>query len=236
MTRYCSGAAAGRMPWLGPSVEARLSAAVFACQGVSEIRGYQSSTCPSAVSRSWKGWIPIARRAGRYGQASPNGQGRGVVLPVSLRATADAVPVLPGCRGSARRALILGGPAKVRRAASRSSTTSAPAHSALPLGDGQPVVGAVADLEGVEVVLAARAHVRRPGRGTVEPHADIGPVGQRLAWVRSSPAGVNLGSAAVAPPCLATATGVLRPAPGRSGKRRRRAGRGHGHRVSSWPG
>jgi hypothetical protein len=35
-TWSCSGAAAGRMPWLGPSVEAGLSTAVFARHGVRE--------------------------------------------------------------------------------------------------------------------------------------------------------------------------------------------------------
>jgi len=52
------------------------------------------------VSRSWKGWTPFARRAGSLWTSIADRQRRGVVLPAPLWVTADAVPVVPGYRGS----------------------------------------------------------------------------------------------------------------------------------------
>ena len=55
------------------------------------------------------------------------------------------------------------------------------AHLRLALVDRQPVVRAVADLDRVVVIEAARAAVRLPGRHRVESSGDAGPGGQRIA-------------------------------------------------------
>jgi hypothetical protein len=66
----------------------------FANSRISVING------PFAVSRSWKGWTPFARRARLLFPIVADVQQRGVVPPASLWVAADAVPVVPGYRSS----------------------------------------------------------------------------------------------------------------------------------------
>jgi hypothetical protein len=228
-TGPCSGAAAGRMPWLGPSAEAGLSTAVSARHDVREFAdiSHQRVLPPypghgKDGPPSHDGWFAMAKHR-RLSAARRRPAG---VIAGYCRCSTGAAG-LPRQRHSEPLSL------------AAQYDNPAPAHSTrcrdLTRSKAAPSTSSTRCLRWCASRWPASAKWRRPrsaGRWTTR-RGDLvggiaGPAGEAAGHHRVT------GDAVV--PALPTATGVLQPAPGRSGRRRRRAGRGHGHRVSSWPG